>query len=510
MSQLILVPSCVVLTAALLPVLRWFLSGIIDIFLRWKYPLPRPPGATPLPRARYTWPNGQGTEKFFNGRSVAREWRHRWGPMYQVWSGWTPEVVITTPAHAKQFFRASHHHIKAANNNSGWLFGEVLGVCVGLLSGSDWKRVRFHVEGHFSHPAATGYTADFIALARGYLRTTFLAGAEQGLKNKPGIIIEPAKALQFYPFFGVAQTLFGPLSPEQKDQLVSLAPLREELFKEVIRGGVNRLSIAPYLRSRGARLLDQFQSQWERFVVDAYKTAVSRTQPPAPLVIPLWNSYKSGDITKRECMQTLDESLYANLDVTTHAISWNIILLAQNEWAQTELRTEVLAAVSNESEPYERYIDREDTFLAACVLESSRLRPILPFSNPEAAPDDQYIDGYLIPRNTNVIVDAQAINIDNPFWVDGTKYNPRRFSGIKKADIRYNLWRFGFGPRQCLGKHVGERMLRTITAEMIRRYTISVQGGEEQNEKGGLQEESWVGLPTSRIESSCHPLLFLL
>ncbi|KAL4969532.1 cytochrome P450 monooxygenase gliC [Aspergillus stella-maris] len=523
MSRILVGASCLLAAVALWAALPLLLSITIDTWLRWKYPLPSSQGGTPLPRARYTWPNGQGTEKFFNGRSAAREWRRHWGPMYQIWTGWTPEMyihlthgypiynvlnwlthaansVITTPSHAKQFFRTSHHHIKAANNNSGWLFGEVLGVCVGLLSGKDWKRVRAHVEEHFSHPSATTYTADFVALARGYLRTTFLAGAEQSSSVKGGVIVEPAKALQFFPFFGVAQTLFGPLSPEQKRQLEGLAPVREELFKEVIRGGINRLSIAPLLSSRGARLLEEFQGQWERFVGDAYEKAVGIDLASPPLVAGLWAAYKSGGITKRECLQTLDESLYANLDVTTHAISWNILLLAQHEWAQTELRKEVLAARENHlSQPYEKYIDREDTFLAACVLESSRLKPILPFSNPEAAPEDQYIDDYLIPRNTNVIVDSQAINIDNPFWINGKTYNPKRFAGLKKSDIRYNLWRFGFGPRQCLGKHVGERLLRAITAEIIRRYVISVPGGEKV-EMGKLQSESWVGLSTARIE----------
>jgi hypothetical protein len=55
-----------------------------------------------------------------------------------------------------------------------------------------------------------------------------------------------------------------------------------------------------------------------------------------------------------------------------------VLLLAENSEAQTELRQEVLSALQSEaSESYERYIDRDDTFLAACVLESARMRPIL-------------------------------------------------------------------------------------------------------------------------------------
>ncbi|GFF54272.1 cytochrome P450 CYP12A2 [Aspergillus udagawae] len=414
------------------------------------------------------------------------------------------DSVLTTPTHAVQFFRNSHRHTKAVNNDSGWLFGEVLGVCVGLLSGSDWKRVRQQVEDGFARPAATRYTADLVTLAREYLQTTLAASSDQSLETKGIIQVEPAKTLQFYPFLSVAQILFGRLSPMQRSQLTTLAPLREELFKEVIRGGINRLSIAPWFRSRGVRILNEFQTQWEQFVEDAYHAAVKRNQSPRPLVIGLWESYQAGTISKRECLQTLDESLYANLDVTTHALSWNVLLLAENIEAQRELRQEVLSALENEaSESYERYIDRDDTFLAACVLESARLRPILPFSNPESAPEDLYVDGYLIPANTNVIVDAQAINIDNPFWVNGTQYNPRRFFTLNKSDVRHNMWRFGFGPRQCLGKHIGERMLKAIVAEIVRQYVVSISA-DSASAKNLMQEDSWVGLPATRIQ--CVPV----
>ncbi|EDP49542.1 hypothetical protein KXV97_003798 [Aspergillus fumigatus] len=498
-----LVPCMVLALVAARPVLYWVLSVVIDAFLRWIYPLPHHAGSKPMPRARYTWPNGQGTEKFFNGRSAARQWRQRWGPIYQIWSGWCPEIVLTTPTHAVQFFRNSHRHTKAVNNDSGWLFGEVLGVCVGLLSGTDWKRVRQQVEDGFSRPTAARYTGDLVFLAREYLQNTLLASSEQSLENKGIIHVEPAKTLQFYPFLSVAQILFGRLSPMQRTQLTTLAPLREELFKEVIRGGINRLSIAPWFKSRGVRLLNEFQTQWEQFVEDAYHAAVKRNQSPRPLVIGLWEAYQAGTISKRECLQTLDESLYANLDVTTHALSWNVLLLAENGEAQTELRQEVLSALQSEaSESYERYIDRDDTFLAACILESARLRPILPFSNPESAPEDLYVDGYLIPANTNVIVDAQAINIDNPYWVNGTQYNPRRFFSLNKSDVRHNMWRFGFGPRQCLGKHIGERMLKAIVAEIIRQYVISISADSAL--KNDLQEDSWVGLPATRIQ--CVPV----
>lgn len=60
------------------------------------------------------------------------------------------------------------------------------------------------------------------------------------------------------------------------------------------------------------------------------------------------------------------------------------------------------------------------------------------------------------------------------------------------------MWRFGFGPRQCLGKHIGERMLKAIVAEIIRQYVVSI-AADSASEKNVLQEDSWVGLPAMRI-----------
>jgi hypothetical protein len=94
--------------------------------------------------------------------------------------------------------------------------------------------------------------------------------------------------------------------------------------------------------------------------------------------------------------------------------------VAQHADVQEELRLE-LHAQTGDGRPgscYEEYLCRDDTFLAACVLETSRLHPILrkrgsflcrpshgnshlgiAFSNPESSPVDKTIDGCVIPKN---------------------------------------------------------------------------------------------------------------
>lgn len=70
--------------------------------------------------------------------------------------------------------------------------------------------------------------------------------------------------------------------------------------------------------------------------------------------------------------QTLDEMLFANLDVTTHVLTWIITLLADNIEAQAELREEIRRNLDD----VDGYLNRKDSLLHFCFWESLRVRPV--------------------------------------------------------------------------------------------------------------------------------------
>jgi len=49
-------------------------------------------GISDLPGVPFKFPNGQGTEKFFDGRRAAQRWRSQYGSMYCIWSGFKREM----------------------------------------------------------------------------------------------------------------------------------------------------------------------------------------------------------------------------------------------------------------------------------------------------------------------------------------------------------------------------------------------------------------------------------
>ena len=63
------------------------------------------------------------------------------------------------------------------------------------------------------------------------------------------------------------------------------------------------------------------------------------------------------------------------------------------------------------------------------------------------------------------------------------------------------MWRYGFGPRQCLGKNVADIILRVIMSELLQRYTLRMVP-EKEGTGTNLQADSWIGLPNGMVRLS--------
>ena len=70
-------------------------------------------------------------------------------------------------------------------------------------------------------------------------------------------------------------------------------------------------------------------------------------------------------------LHTIDEILFANIDVTSSVLAFLLINLARNTSAQRDLRAEILANATNS----EAYVQKTDTLLEHTCMESIRLCP---------------------------------------------------------------------------------------------------------------------------------------
>ncbi|KAF4948218.1 hypothetical protein FGADI_9810 [Fusarium gaditjirri] len=450
----------------------------------------------PFPSNIYRFPSGQGdAAKFLHGKENSVQWESEYGPIYRIWSGPNPEVVLTRPEDVQQVFKDSDKHTKAINNNSGYLLGQLLGKCVGLVSQSEWKRVREVSEVAFTRSTVPKYLEIVQRRTVRHFKTL-----EAG-DNLPNGIIDPAADLKMLPFWIIADVLYGRLSREMENTLVELAPLREAIFCKVMEGGLSRFKWSRFFPTEANKSLKSFKDRWIRFNQDALDRAIhAGSRSP---IVDLYNAVTSGTMTQEHLLHTLDETLFANLDVTLGAISWNLVFLAAYPEHQQRILDEVRAwKQSPKRGDFNSYFTDSTTYLSACILESSRLRPLAAFSVPQAIPTDRVINGYLFPAGTNFIVDAYALNQRNQFWGnDGLEYRPERHVSLSPVKFRYHFWRFGFGPRQCMGKYVADMMLRAILVHLLQGYELQLT--DDQAREWKRNPDTWINHPEMKLK--CTP-----
>lgn len=370
---------------------------------------------------------------------------------------------MTDPADVKTVFADSDAHQKALNNDAGWLMGELLGNCLGLISGAEYRHLHRSISGAFTHRSAAESVSRMTEITVKYL---------SDLRAKSDLsqgTLYPARDLRMLPFWIVANYMYGSLDPIAKQQLADMIHIRESLFRRVIQGGPVRFPWSRYLPTRTTRDLEQFKTRWKAFNDSAYEACVLSHKNDTPLVR-MYEAMRSGSITADQTLHTLDEMLFGNLDVTVGGMSWNFFFLAAHQQVQAQIRAEIRQARGT---GWEDYLVSSTTLLAASILESARLKPIAAFSIPQAAPTDRKVGGFLVPAGTNFVVDTHALNIRNKYWGDdGAQYRPSRFQGRKESQVRYHYWRFGFGPRKCLGRYAADLMIRILIAHIVENYGL--------------------------------------
>lgn len=371
--------------------------------------------------------------------------------------------------------------------------GEMLGKCLGLVSGSEWRDIHNQIAPFFTYRKSVSYISTFRELTEDHFMKlhqdkTFRLGK-----------LNPVQHLRFLPFWAIACILYGDMKTEQQEELADLVSVRERLFHRMIQGGLTRYTLTQYIPTRATRDLRIFKERWAKFNNSAY-VLCSQAYKTTPLVS-LQEAVFEGKISQDQLLQTLDEILFANLDVTTASISWLLLFLAHNPTTQDQIREEAREKIHSNVSGYNEYMRSNGTLLSASIQESARLRPLAAFSVPQSPPTGRKLNDYNIPGGTNFIVDTWQLNVKNDYWgANSAVFDPTRFLTQKTSNMRYHYWRFGFGPRQCVGRHMVDILMRTIMLHILENYKLGVcpETHWERDPK------CWVLQPATEV--TCHPV----
>ncbi|KAI3503126.1 hypothetical protein L1887_31562 [Cichorium endivia] len=197
-------------------------------------------------------------------------------------------------------------------------------------------------------------------------------------------------------------------------------------------------------------------------------------------------------INRRHIKSMFLDLFAAGTDTTSNSLEWAMTEVLRNPHVMTKAKKELEEFIGKEKIVKESDISSLP-YLCCIVKETLRIHPPAPFLIPRKVQTEVKLNDYIIPKGTQVLVNAWAIGRDSNLWDESLKFKPERFSN-SSVDVRgrdFELIPFGAGRRICPGLSLAIRMLPVMLGSLLNNFDWNLDGGlglEELdlNEKFGI------------------------
>ena len=185
----------------------------------------------------------------------------------------------------------------------GWFLGELLGQCMGLLGGQDWKRVRRIFNPPFTHTAAVNQIEVIESAARKYVEelplTTGNSQMTSSEKTGRSFTVPVVKTFTKFPYFLTAQSIYGPMTEKEEQMLWTVTENRLALNPYMFGGGPYRFErSAKGFDNAAVQKLREYNREWHDFNAGMMKVRRARGEKTA--IVSYWEEYENGNLTLEE------------------------------------------------------------------------------------------------------------------------------------------------------------------------------------------------------------------
>ncbi|KAJ6024488.1 hypothetical protein N7540_005285, partial [Penicillium herquei] len=173
----------------------------------------------------------------------------------------------------------------------------------------------------------------------------------------------------------------------------------------------------------------------------------------------------------------------AGSDTTSSTVLSYLLGMISNPTAFAKAQKELDSICGTERSPNVSDLDNL-SYLTACMNETLRWRPVAPGGVPHMLIQDDYYEGYYLPKGTIVFANAWSIHREKEVYDKGDSFIPERFLKNKFGslkdeqeanDNRRTTYSFGAGRRVCPGQRLAENSLMLNMAKITWGFDISAK-----------------------------------
>ncbi|KAJ3558862.1 hypothetical protein NM688_g675 [Phlebia brevispora] len=168
----------------------------------------------------------------------------------------------------------------------------------------------------------------------------------------------------------------------------------------------------------------------------------------------------------------------AGAETTAAVLDVFVLAMVLHPYVLHRAQKEIDAVVGRDRLP--SFSDKEQLpYIDAIIKELLRWRPVGPLSMPRATVQDDWYQGYFIPKGTLVISNVWAINRDPKYFPNYDEFRPERYLGASGQVVDHipdtrgqGHMTFGCGRRGCVGKDFANQALFMDIATILWAFNI--------------------------------------
>ncbi|XP_039764086.1 probable cytochrome P450 305a1 isoform X2 [Pararge aegeria] len=168
--------------------------------------------------------------------------------------------------------------------------------------------------------------------------------------------------------------------------------------------------------------------------------------------------------------------LIAGSQTTSNVLEFAILTVLRNKVIQQKIYNEISNTLGDDTPSWTD--SSRLVYTMAFLLEVQRYFTIVPLAGPRRVLEDVYLDDYLIPKDTTVLIAVGDTHFDPSVWEEPKKFIPERFiderGAIKNTE---HMYPFGIGRRRCPGDSLAKSFIFIVFVGIMQAFRIECSNG---------------------------------
>ncbi|KAK7299983.1 hypothetical protein RJT34_10814 [Clitoria ternatea] len=410
-----------------------------------------------------------------------RNLANKYGPLMHLKLGDVSNIIVTSPEIAKQIMKT---HDLNFSNRSNLVLSNIISY-----NGTD---IAFAPYGHYWRLLRKICTVELLTVKRVQsfrsIREEEVLELVKTIGASEGSIVNLSGRIFLVTYGIVARAAFGKRSRYQK---IFIAAVEEQLK---LLGGFSVADLYPnskvvQMMSRTKAKLKKVHAQIDGILQDILDEHRNRKRKGEveDLVDVLLKFQQDKDseypLTEDNIKAVILDIFAGGGETSSSIVEWAMSEMIKNPKLMEEAQDEIRSVFDRQG-----YVDETKlhqlTFLKSIVKETLRLHPSVPFLLPRQNREKCQINGYELPENTRIVINAWAIARDPNYWAEPETFKPERYlnSSIDFRGTDFEFIPFGAGRRMCPGIVFAMPNMELPLAQLLYHFDWKLPNGMKNEE----------------------------